>query len=391
MLSLLLTSALALPTLPHQDPVGAPAIPTDTEIVTTESGLKYSILEKGPGGEQPKLGDRVRVHYTGWLPDGSIFDSSVQRGVPAEFGLGHVIEGWNEGLQLMQIGDRFKFTITPALGYGEGGTPDGAIPPGAILIFEVELLAITTKTMPFLPWVGGEGSGATRTEGGTDFTVLTAGEGAPARGAELLVIDFAFWSDEGEVLQSTALNGRPLLASPAQLPLPFLAELLELGHLKGGTHVHFRVPTSAMAGLGFDGHEHVVGQIKISAVLDFSMPAFRLPADEELTTTESGLKYKILVEGGPFRAGAGARVAAHYAGWLTDGTPFDASYGKPSPLQASLTQLVKGWQEGMRLVGRGGKILLVVPPSLGYGNSPKATIPAGSTLVFVVELIDFQG
>jgi peptidylprolyl isomerase len=146
-----------------------------------------------------------------------------------------------------------------------------------------------------------------------------------------------------------------------------------------------------MGGLGFDAHEHVVGQVEIIGVLGFSKPAFRLPAEEELTTTDSGLKYIILNEGGPFRPGAGAQVAAHYVGWLTDGTQFDASYDREQPLQSGLGNLIAGWQEGMRLVGRGGKVLLVIPSDLGYGDRDKSNIPAGSTLVFVVELIDFRG
>jgi len=385
MLSLLLSAACAAPAAPVQDL----PIPDDTEVVTTESGLKYSILAKGNGGESPAQGDRVSVHYTGWLEDGTVFDSSVQRGVPAEFAIGHVIDGWNEGLALMQVGDRFKFTVPGALGYGAGGTPDGAIPPNATLIFEVELLAITARTMPFLPWAGEGADPALTTEDGTSYRFLAAGEGRAFEGAEVVVIDFGFWTDEGLPLQSTAMNGRPLLVSPAQLPMPFLKALS--GELRGGAHLHFRVASKTIPGLGFDDYEHVVGQVKVVAVLDFAKPEFAIPADEELTTTESGLRYKIVNEGGPFRPGAAAQVAAHYAGWLTDGTQFDASYDRGQPLTGSLMGLIKGWQEGMRLVGRGGKIILVIPSELGYGDQAKSSIPAGSTLVFVIELIDFRG
>lgn len=384
MLSLLLSAACAAPAAAPQDL----PIPADTEVVTTASGLKYSVLAKGEGGESPARGDRVRVHYTGWLEDGTVFDSSVQRGVPAEFGVGHVIDGWNEGLELMSVGDRFKFTIPGALGYGAEGTPDGAIPPNATLIFEVELLEITARTMPHLPWTVEAGEALT-TEDGTSYRLLAAGEGRTFEGAEVVVLDFAFWSDEGQALQSTAMNGRPLLVSPAQLPLPFLVELSS--GMRAGTHLHFRVASKSIPGLGFDDFEHVVGQIKVLSVLDFAKPEFTVPADEELTTTESGLRYKILSEGGPFRAGATAQVAAHYAGWLTDGTQFDASYDRGRPLTGSLMGLIDGWKEGMRLVGRGGKIILVIPPELGYGDQTKASIPAGSTLVFVIELIDFRG
>ena len=109
---------------------------------TTKSGLKYFILEKGDG-EKPKKGDMVSVHYTGLFLDGTKFDSSVDRGTPFEFhlGAGRVIKGWDEGVALLNIGDKAKFIIPPDLAYGSRGA-GGVIPPNATLIFEVELLGI---------------------------------------------------------------------------------------------------------------------------------------------------------------------------------------------------------------------------------------------------------
>ena len=98
-------------------------IPEDVNPKTTDSGLKYSVLTPGQGGASPAIGDRVKVHYTGWLVDGAVFDSSRKRGQPSVFFLGEVVPGWNEGLQLMTVGARFKFTIPPELGYGPRGNP----------------------------------------------------------------------------------------------------------------------------------------------------------------------------------------------------------------------------------------------------------------------------
>ena len=95
-------------------------------------------------GASPKRGDNVSVHYTGWLMDGSKFDSSVDRHEPFSFvlGTGQVIQGWDQGVAKMRVGDKARLTIPPELAYGDGGYP-GAIPPKATLIFEVELLAIS--------------------------------------------------------------------------------------------------------------------------------------------------------------------------------------------------------------------------------------------------------
>lgn len=114
---------------------------SESKEVTTESGLKYIDLVVGTG-ESPKMGDTVVVHYTGTLTDGTKFDSSVDRGEPAEFRLGEVIEGWNEGLQTMKVGGKRKLTIPPKLGYSDNPPPGSGIPPGATLLFEVELLDI---------------------------------------------------------------------------------------------------------------------------------------------------------------------------------------------------------------------------------------------------------
>jgi FKBP-type peptidyl-prolyl cis-trans isomerase FklB len=111
-------------------------------VVSLDSGLQYEIIESGPaGGASPALSDSVLAHYHGTLTDGSVFDSSVERGEPAQFGLSQVISGWTEALQLMKVGDKWRLFIPPAMAYGEA-SPTPAIPPNSALIFEVELLEI---------------------------------------------------------------------------------------------------------------------------------------------------------------------------------------------------------------------------------------------------------
>ena len=109
-------------------------------ISETPTGLQYEVIQNAEG-RKPTRSSKVRVHYTGTLLNGQVFDSSVQRGEPAEFGLSQVIPGWTEGLQLMSEGAKYRFFIPARLAYGERGAP-GAIPPNSALIFEVELLKI---------------------------------------------------------------------------------------------------------------------------------------------------------------------------------------------------------------------------------------------------------
>lgn len=111
-------------------------------VKETTSGLQYLILEKGSGDQSPGPRSKVLAHYHGTLLDGTVFDSSVERGQPLEFGLNQVIRGWTEGLQLMVEGQKMRLFIPSDLAYGK--RPAGTIPGGSLLIFDVELIAINS-------------------------------------------------------------------------------------------------------------------------------------------------------------------------------------------------------------------------------------------------------
>ncbi len=136
---------LAVSTTPTEltttQPEGAIAM-SDSDYVTTPSGLKYKDMTVGTG-ESPEEGQKVTVHYTGTLTDGSKFDSSRDRGQPFDFkiGVGQVIKGWDEGVSTMKVGGRRELVIPAELGYGSRGA-GGVIPPNATLIFDVELLGV---------------------------------------------------------------------------------------------------------------------------------------------------------------------------------------------------------------------------------------------------------
>jgi FKBP-type peptidyl-prolyl cis-trans isomerase len=124
------------------DPIPVPddvaAAPADAK--RTPSGLAYKFLKHGKGKAHPKADSNVEVHYSGWTPDGRLFDSSVRRGQPISFSLNGVIKGWTEGVQLMVVGDKARFWIPSALAYGDTPSRPGA--PVVPLVFDVELLSI---------------------------------------------------------------------------------------------------------------------------------------------------------------------------------------------------------------------------------------------------------
>ena len=140
-LTLTLTACAKSSKAPETAGTAAPAESKETaKVTTTASGLKYEVMKEGSGAK-PSATDNVTVNYKGTLTDGTVFDSSYDRGQPATFPLNRVIKGWTEGVQLMTVGSKYRFTIPPELGYGAAGA-GGKIPPNATLVFEVELLKI---------------------------------------------------------------------------------------------------------------------------------------------------------------------------------------------------------------------------------------------------------
>ena len=111
----------------------------NSDVIVLESGLQYKVIKEG-AGQSPISANRVKTHYKGTLLDGTVFDSSYDRGEPISFGVGQVIRGWQEALQLMKPGAKWVLYIHPDLGYGERAT--GSIPPNSLLIFEIELISV---------------------------------------------------------------------------------------------------------------------------------------------------------------------------------------------------------------------------------------------------------
>src|SRR5262249_49435873 len=193
---------------------GAPTIPDDTEIKTTASGLKYSVLKAGaPGGKSPGPNDKVKVHYSGWLTNGKLFDSSrtSPTGQPIEFFLNQVIPGWTEGLQLMTPGAKFKLTIPGKLGYGKNGYPPD-IPPDPTLSFEVELIAITQegpKPLAMPDFVKPDESKMTKTESGLKYEVIKEGTGAQPKTGQNVTAHYAGWLMDGKLFDASYKRGQP--------------------------------------------------------------------------------------------------------------------------------------------------------------------------------------
>lgn len=392
----------AAPSAQGQDP----EIPKcEGDEVVLPSGVKYCVLAKGEGGEHPAMGDTVRVDYTGWTLDGRSFDSSRRArrpGMapePAEFQVGGVIDGWNEMLQLMVPGDRVLVTIPSELAYGEKGSPPN-IGPNATLIFDVELHAIVAKAPRFEAWPAEPGDDVEDFESGVELRVLRAGEGPSVTDGATAVVEMSCWTESGKfAFVHSFISNAQMIPQWRQItktsqPLPFMRDLLP--HARVGARIQLRVP----ANLGIKSRFNVptipdganeLWIVEFPVVDEFPKPEFRMPTADELTTTESGLKYLIVKQGSGRAPKASNTVLAHYNGWLTDGKQFDSSFDRGAAIAFPLNRVVPGWTEGLQLLQEGGAAFLVVPPELGYGaRGAGADIPPNSTLLFYVELLAVQ-
>jgi peptidylprolyl isomerase len=388
-LALLALAAAPAVTACAQDPAPAKpgGIPDDTEVKTTASGLQYSVLVPGKDGPHPKRGEKVKVHYTGWLTDGTKFDSSRDRGVPAEFTIGQLVEGWNEALCLMTAGARWKLTIPAKLGYGERGSPP-VIPANATLVFDLELIEFQSLPEFHAP----DPAAQKKTDSGLKYEVVAAGTGDAPGEDEVLEMKYALWNQKGVLLDCSHRTGATVKFPRADLPLPFMKEAAPL--LRKGARLRFEVPAELCFGAKDQGPALPANSVTIwelelvGTIKPLPVPPFAMPDDSKLTTTASGLRYEVVEAGEGASPKMGGRVLVHYAGWFTDGKLFDSSYGRGEPAEFRVGTVIKGWNEGLQLMKPGAVYRFVIPPQLAYGaqgQPPK--IAPNTTLVFLVTLV----
>ncbi len=371
---------------------GPPEAFQDLDYTTTDSGLQIAVTEEGDG-EQAAEGKVVSVHYTGMLADGTVFDSSLNRGEPIRFplGQGRVIPGWDEGISMLSEGAMASLIIPPELGYGAQGS-GGVIPPDATLYFQVELLDVL-EGGPAEP-EDVEASAYEETDSGLQYFELEEGDGEVPEEGQPVRIHYTAWLEEdGTRIDSSIDMGEPLsfeLGSEQVFPgWNEAVALMDEGDL-------WQVIIPSELALGEQGagdvippDSNLIMQIELVELLPPAPDAPSEVDEDEYTTTESGLQYADLEEGEGDEAQEGDAVTVHYTGWLEDGTRFDSSYtrGEPLPVVVGAGQVIPGWDEGLVGMKAGGRRQLVIPPDLAYGEQGAGgVIPPDATLIFEVEM-----
>ena len=359
-------------------------------MIKTASGLEYRIDVEGKG-VKPVAGDKVVVHYTGKLTNDTIFDSSHKRNQPFGFvlGMGQVIKGWDEGIALLNIGSKATLRIPASLGYGDRDM--GSIPPNSTLIFEVELLDVVSGPKPY-----DMGSKQWKVQpSGLKYVVVQDGTGIKVQNGMSVSVHYSGYFEDGKTFDSSVQRGEPItIILGKRQVIPGWEEGISL--LKVGDKAKFFIPYNLAygdAGRGtIPAKANLIFDVEVVKAVEVAKPATYNCAGKDTLTTKSGLKYIMVNKGNGAQALAGKKAKVHYTGYLSDGTSFDSSVERGEPIEFVLGQgqVIPGWDEGIQLLKVGDKARFIIPPSIGYGDKAMGPIPANSTLVFDVELVDTE-
>jgi len=356
---------------------------------TSSTGLKIQWLIRGEGAT-PVAGDKLSVHYTGWLTDSTKFDSSRDRNTPFEFklGRGQVIAGWDEGLSKMRVGDRAILTIPSSLGYGDQGA--GSIPPGATLIFDVELLGFKPGVKPY----NVQGIDTTWLPQGVGIIYTHDEPGEPVKTGQKLEIHYTGYFKNGNVFDSSVERDEPFQFVVGKRNVISGFDMAFL-NLSVGDSARIYIPYMLAYGeagnQGIPPKSDLIFDVTLLDAVDLEIPGPYDVTGKDTIITTSGLKIIKVLETSAESPPNGTTVNVHYTGYLMDGSSFDASYNRGMPISFILGagRVIPGWEEGLSMMHYGEKARLIIPYTLAYGEEGRPpVIPPKATLIFDVHLLE---
>jgi len=357
---------------------------------TLPSGLQILFSAINLKNNQPKTGDKVKIHLLGKLTNDTVFVDS-HTGAPVATIVGESkVKGLDEGLCYMHKGDVALLTIPAALGFGDKQMNN--VPPNSTLLLKVELIEIIEPAKPF----DTKGKDTVKLASGLKYIIVSKGKGIKVDSGMNVTFHYTGFFEDGKIFDSSVETGQPV-----EVPIG-KGKVIKgwdegFPKLSVGDKARFLIPYN----LGYG--ETAYGPIPAKSNLIFDieivkaeMPIKAIPFDvkgKDTITTASGLKYIIVKPGTGVQAANGKTVTVHYTGYFTDGKIFDSSVERGKPLDPFVLgegHVIKGWDEGVALMKTGEKARLIVPYQLGYGEKDYGPIPGKSTLIFDVELMDVK-
>ena len=376
----------------------APPIPADVGVPppnaqTLPSGVKYVVVQQGPGKEKARYYDTVTFNYTAWDTTGRMFDTTEMRKRPATVPPFRQTPAMEELLTSMTAGSRARFWI-PAERMQTSGKPIAGMPEG-ILTYEVELLTITRNNPPWpVPAdVAAPPANAKKTEKGIAYKVLKAGKGgAKPTPSDTVKVQYTGWTTDGRMFDSSVIKGEPAEFSLQGVMVGW-TDALQV--MSAGDRMRFWIPDE-LAYKGSPGKPQGMLVFDIELVEIKPPPAEAQPAEKpappdvaappaDAKKSPRGAFYKILdARPDAPKPKMTDRVKLHYAGWTTDGKWFDGSRGEPA--EFTLQTVLPGWTDALPLIGVGEKARLWIPEELAFkgGGGPQGM------LVFDVELVEIR-
>ena len=382
------TSSAEAKKVPKQEQPPSDVAAAPSSATKLDSGVAFTVLNKGRGGSSPKINDAVRVKYVFWNTKGTPLASSFSAGRPARVSVKGLMPGVAQVVQKMKVGEKRRVWIPAKL--TKKGWP--RVDSSGDLTAEIELLQIFEgpRDIPTPKDVAAPPKDAKKTASGLHWKVIAKGTGKihPNK-SDKVKVHYSGWTTDGNMFDSSERRNKPAVF-PLDQVIAGWTEGLQL--MTEGEKCRFWIPEK-LAYKGMPG--------KPAGMLVFDVTLLKIlrppptPKDvarppKSAEKTKSGLASKVLAKGtGTEHPKATSRVKVEYSGWTTDGKSFDYSRKRHAPAAFGVGGVIPGWTEGLQLMVKGETRRFWIPANLAYGENPRPGAPRGM-LVFDVQLIDFR-
>lgn len=361
------------------------------DFLSKSSGLKYKITKKG-NSKFAKTGDRIWVHYVGKLPNDSIFESTQKTGEQSFYlGYGQLIKAWDEGLRLVSEGGVIELLAPPKLAYGNEGYK--GLNPKSNLFFKIALLQIDEKeaVKPY----DIKGLKQYKTKDKIKYYIVKKGKGENLKSGDNAYVHYTGYFTNDSIFDTSIKKGKPVRITVGGKHV-FKGWSMCLKQMNEGSKYRFIIPYKLA--YGKKGYKNIIPP-KATLIMDMELVKIvreikvkKWNAENRDTIkTKSGLKYIVFKKGEGEQIKDNSVVEFHYSGYFTNGKLFDSSEKRQEPMKIpiGINAIIKGWDEGLKLMSKGAEYQLIIPSKLAYGKDGIPNkIPPNTDLIFDIKVLD---